>query len=163
MTAFDYIVLAILGFSVLLSIWRGVVREILALAAWVLAFLAARSYGGVVAGYMPASIETPEWRLLAGLVSVFLVVLVTIALISIAVSALVKAAGLGLADRMLGAVFGLARGMLIVTVLVLLAGLTALPRLAQWRNAMFSPPLEAIALAVKPWLPEEVSRRIRYE
>ena len=59
--------------------------------------------------------------------------------------------------------FGLARGLLIVMVLVLLAGLTALPRQPAWRDAMLSPPLEALAGALKPWLPQIVSSNISYD
>ena len=64
---------------------------------------------------------------------------------------------------MFGMLFGLARGGLIVLVLVLLAGLTTLPRDPIWRNAMLSSPLESLALYVKAWLPGELSRRIKYD
>jgi membrane protein required for colicin V production len=64
---------------------------------------------------------------------------------------------------MFGMLFGLARGGLIVLVLVLLAGLTTLPRDPLWRNAMLSSPLEAFAMHVKVWLPGDWSRRIKYD
>jgi membrane protein required for colicin V production len=79
------------------------------------------------------------------------------------VSRLLKSAGLGLEDRLLGSVFGLARGVLIVMVMVLLAGLTALPRQPAWSDAMLSPPLEAFARVIKPWLTQAVSRYISYD
>jgi membrane protein required for colicin V production len=78
-------------------------------------------------------------------------------------SKLVKAAGLGLEDRVLGVVFGAARGMLMVTVLVLVAGLTSLPEHQAWRGALLGPPLEAVATQVKQWLPGDLSQRIRYD
>jgi membrane protein required for colicin V production len=67
------------------------------------------------------------------------------------------------ADRVLGAVFGMLRGMLVVLILVLLGGLTALPRQPVWRDAMLSPPLEAAALTAKLYLPSELSKRIGYD
>ena len=163
MTAFDYAVLAILGLSILLSIWRGAVREILALLSWVLAFFAAQGYAPAVAAYMPAAVENPSLRLLLGFVLVFLTVMVLAATVALAVSKLVRAVGLGPVDRGMGAIFGLVRGMLIVLVLVLVGGLTSAPRLPVWREAMLSPPLEAAALAVKSFFPEELSRRISYD
>ena len=83
--------------------------------------------------------------------------------LAIMVSKLVKSAGLGLEDRLLGSVFGFARGLLVVMVVVLLAGLTSLPRQAVWRNAVLSDPLEAFAGQVKAWLPTDLAQRITYD
>lgn len=163
MTAFDYVVLAILGLSVLLSVWRGAVRELFALAAWIIAFFVAQFYGPEVAVLLPAAIENGSIRLLVGVVLVFIAVLIVAGLLALLLSKLVRAVGLGLADRMLGGVFGLLRGMLVVLILVLLCGLTAAPRQLVWREAMLSAPLEAAALTVKSYLPIELSKRISYE
>lgn len=163
MTVFDYAVLAIVALSILLSVIRGLVREILALLAWVAAFVVANLFGGRVAALLPAQIPSEELRLLAGFVGIFFVVLLLMSLVSIAVSGLVKNAGLAAEDRILGGVFGLVRGVLILLVLVLLAGLTPLPKEPAWRNAVFSQPLEALAMAVKIWLPGDLSRRITYK
>lgn len=163
MTAFDYAVLATIGLSILLSVWRGAVRELFALASWVLAFLAAQAYGPAAAAYVPRSLDHPSLRVLAGFVAVFVVVLVVTALAALLASKLVRAAGLGPADRALGAVFGFLRGMLVVLILVLLCGLTAAPRQPVWREAMLSAPLEAAAIAVKSYLPDDLSKRISYD
>jgi membrane protein required for colicin V production len=66
-------------------------------------------------------------------------------------------------DRVLGALFGAARGVLMVTALVLLAGLTTLPQQPAWRTALLRSPAEGLALQVRPWLPQDVSQRIRYD
>ena len=66
------------------------------------------------------------------------------------------------AQALVGAAFGLARGMLVVMILVLLAGLTTLPRQAVWRNAVLSDPLEGLAGTIKAWLPAELAQRITY-
>lgn len=163
MTAFDYVVLAIVGLSVVVSVWRGAIRELFALVAWIAAFFAAQAYGPAVAGFLAAIIENESLRVLTGFVIVFLAVLILAALFALLMSKLVRAVGLGLADRMLGAVFGLLRGMLVVLILVLLAGLTAVPRQQIWRDAMLSAPLEAAALTVKSYLPDELSKRISYD
>jgi membrane protein required for colicin V production len=163
MTLFDYVVLGIMGLSVLLSIWRGVVRELLALAAWVVAFLVAQFYAVALAAYVPAAVGSTELRTLTAFLVVFILVLIAMGLLAIAVSRLIHKAGLGLSDRVLGAVFGLVRGVLIVLIGVLAAGLTALPRERAWREAALSAPLEALALAVKPWLPADFGSRIRYD
>ena len=163
MTLFDLVVLVIVGLSVLLSVIRGLVREVLALGAWVVAFLAANLLAGEVAPWLPDAIPSEEFRLLAGFMGVFVTVLIAMSVLAIMVSKLVKSAGLGLEDRLLGSVFGLARGLLVVMVVVLMAGLTSLPRQAVWRNAVLSDPLETIAGQAKLWLPVELAQRITYD
>lgn len=163
MTVFDYAVLVIVGLSILVSVIRGLVREVLALLSWVAAFAVAILFGAKVGAIMPAAIPSEELRVLAGFVVVFFGVLLVMSLAAMVVSRLVQSAGFGVEDRMFGMLFGFARGALIVVVLVLLAGLTALPRDPVWRNAMLSSPLEAFATQVKVWLPGELSRRIKYD
>ena len=163
MTLIDLAVIAIVGLSVLLSVIRGLVREVLALAAWVVAFVAANLLAGAAAQWMPEGLPTEELRLLAGFLSVFIGVLIAMSLLAMLASKLVKSAGLGMEDRLLGAGFGLARGLLVVMILVLLAGLTPLPRQAVWRNAVLSDPLEGFAGSIKAWLPAELAQRITYK
>ncbi|MCW5605951.1 MAG: CvpA family protein [Burkholderiales bacterium] len=163
MTVFDYAVLVIVGLSILLSVIRGLVREVLALLAWVVAFVAANLFGGKLAVLMPEAIPNEELRLLAGFAAIFFVALLSMSLVAIAVSGLVKSAGLGVEDRILGGAFGLARGLLIVLVLVLMGGLTALPREPVWREALLRPPFEALAMQVRGWLPADVAQHITYD
>jgi membrane protein required for colicin V production len=162
MTAFDYVVLAIVAASVALGVWRGVLGEIIALVAWVLAFFAARWWGGEVARHVFSGIDDPALRIVAAWVAVFVVVLLVMALLRLAVRGLLKALGLSLTDRFLGVLFGLARGLLIVLVLVIVGGMTTVAKEKWWSEAYFSAPLETAVLAGKPWLPPEVAKRIRF-
>jgi membrane protein required for colicin V production len=77
-------------------------------------------------------------------------------------SKLIKAVGLGLIDGLLGAVFGVLRGVLVVLVLVWVAGMTHLPEHQIWRDAKFSRLAEQVALLTKVWLPDNVAQRIKY-
>jgi membrane protein required for colicin V production len=163
MTLFDYVVLTIVCLSVFLSVMRGFVREVLALVGWIGAFVAAMTLGGPVSAWMAPNIADERWRAVAAFGGVFFATLLLASLVAIAFSRLLKAAGLRLEDRVLGGVFGLARGLLIVMVLVLLGGVTKLPKQPAWNDAMLSPPLEALAGAVKPWLPQGLSQYISYD
>lgn len=146
----------------LVSILRGMVREVLSLGGWLAAFWAASGYCVELAALLPQAIPGQTLRLLAAFVILFLGVLLLAALVTIAFSEFARTLGLGAMDRMLGAFFGLARGIVILAVLVLLAGLTALPRQPFWQNAMLSAPLEALVISAKPWLPGELAGRISY-
>ena len=79
-----------------------------------------------------------------------------------AVDALIKSAGLSLADRGLGGLFGLARGLVLVLAAVLVCGMTAIPQQPFWREALFSPLAETAARTVKPFLPGDVARHVNF-
>jgi membrane protein required for colicin V production len=163
MTSFDYAVLVIVGLSVLLSVMRGFVREILALASWIIAFFVAKAYVMELAPLLPEAIPNDSLRYLAAFVIVFLATLLICSLLAIALSQIFKHVGLSSLDRVLGAFFGLARGLLVVVILVLLAGLTSLPQDPRWRNAMFSAPLEAVVYSLLPWFPGDVVQHVKYD
>lgn len=161
MTAFDYAVIAILVASLALGLWRGLIGEVLALLAWILAALAAWQFGAEVGALMTA-IADPGLRVLAGYATVFVGVLVVLGLLRLAIRGLLKALGLTAVDRLLGVVFGVARGLLIVLVAVAVGGMTSAPKEVWWRQAMLAPPLETAVLAARPWLPPEAVKRIRF-
>jgi membrane protein required for colicin V production len=111
---------------------------------------------------LPLSITGDSLRVLISFSALFLSVLLVMSLITILASALVKTVGLGSVDRLFGAFFGLARGLLAVLLLVLLAGLTTLPQEPFWQKALLSKPLEAGVIMTMPWLPQDLSKRINY-
>lgn len=162
MTVFDYAMLAILAASLLLGMWRGFVGEILALAAWVVAFLAARSAAPGLAPWFARFTHEAALQYVAGFVAVFVGVLLVFAIGRLAASSLLRAAGLSWADRLLGSIFGGARAVFIALILVMLGGMTALPREPWWRDSLTAVPLETAVIAAKPMLPPAVAKRIRY-
>lgn len=162
MTVLDYVVIGIVCVSVVLSVMRGFVREVLGLVGWIAAFVAAVTLSGPVADVMVSNIPDERLRAIAAFLGVFFLTLLLMAFIAWGFSRVLKSAGLGLEDRVLGGVFGLARGLVIVMILVLLAGLTSLPKQPMWTNAALSPPLEAMAKDMKPWLPKTLARYITY-
>jgi len=162
MTVFDYVVLAVLAASVLLGFSRGVVSEILGLVAWVAAFFVARAQAPLGAQWLAGRIADPSLRLAVAFGVILVGVLSLFAIARLILSLLLKAVGLGLLDRLLGACFGVLRGGLVVLAGVAVAGMTALPKAVWWREAMLAPPLETAVIAAKPWLPAEVAKRIRF-
>jgi membrane protein required for colicin V production len=161
MTWFDYAVIAVIGLSVLLAAFRGVVREITALAGWAAALILSGLFAQYVAQWLPASLS-PMLRVVIAYVVIFLGVLLLSGLIGLLLAKLFRAAGLGFTDRAVGALFGLLRGVLIVFVVVMFAGLTGLPKESFWREAALSGPVETAVLAAKPALPKDLAQRIRY-
>jgi membrane protein required for colicin V production len=163
MTWLDYALIAVVGISALLGIWRGLVREVFALAGWVAAIAVAMLFAGEAARLIPAGFATPLVRTVIAFTVLFLAILMAVSLAGLLFTKAVRAVGLGLADRTLGGVFGFARGALILLVIVLAAGLTAVPKEPFWREAKLAAPLETAAIAVKPYLPPALADKVRYE
>lgn len=161
MTWFDYAAIGIVCLSVLLAVFRGVVREIAALAGWAAALVLSGLFAQDLAQQLPATLSPMLKAVIAYLV-IFLGVLLLSGLAGVLLAKLFHAAGLGFTDRAVGALFGFVRGVLIVFVGVMLAGLTSLPKEPFWREAVFSGPVETAVLASKPVLPKDLAQRIRY-
>jgi membrane protein required for colicin V production len=162
MTGFDLAVLAVLVLSTLLAFVRGVVRELLAIAAWIVGFVAAIRYSGPVGELFAGLQLTPVARHVLAFALILVVVLLAGALVAWTLRSIVHAAGLGFVDRALGGLFGIARGVLLILIFALVAGLTAMPRQDWWQNATVGPPLVALALALRPYLPPDWGRRLDY-
>ncbi len=162
MTWFDYVVLIILIASVIISVVRGLVNEILSLCAWLAAFVVANTWAADFSGMLPGFVPGQMTRLITAFAVLFIGTLLLGALVNLAIRQLIKLAGLTLADRGLGGLFGLARGVLIILTLVILAGLTTLPQQPFWHDALFSPVAETAVRTIKPMLPSEWSKYVRY-
>jgi len=160
MTVFDYVFLLILVVSVLISVIRGLVREVLSLLSWVGAFIVAKYGAPVVAVWLSGLIAHPKIRIGFSFVLVMVASVMLFSLLSLQIVKLVKMTGLRSTDRALGAFFGLARGALVGVVLVLVASLTPLPREQYWREAFFRYPLETMASWMQPRLPDTVQERM---
>jgi membrane protein required for colicin V production len=162
MTWLDYAVIGVFAVSLTVGAWRGLVREVVSILGWVIAFLSANLFAGPLGAAMPQAIPTPELRVAAAFVAVFAGALLVTTLAGLLISKIVNAVGLGGLDRLLGALFGLARGALIVLAAILLAGLTSAPRQTFWSDSACGALLTRAALAFKPLLPQTFAERLRY-
>jgi len=163
MSWFDFAVIAVVGFSILLGAWRGLVREVFSLTGWVIAFILALLFAGDLAGLLPESFANQAARTALAAIVIFVVVLLTAGFSGMLLAKAFRAAGLGVTDRALGGMFGFARGGLITLAVVLAAGFTTLPKERFWREAAFSRPLETAVVAMKPLLPRSWADKVKYE
>ncbi len=162
MTWFDYTVIIITVWSVLLGWWRGFVYEVLSLFGWVVAYVVARWQAVNVAALMPTGLGMDAIKITVAFVLLFVATLIVSGIVVWLISKLIKSTGLGWIDSLLGSLFGMLRGMLLVLMLVLLAGATDLPQKPFWREAKLSKPLESVALASLIWLPDSVARHVHF-
>ncbi len=162
MTIFDYLVLFILACSVVISTLRGLVKEILSLLAWIAAFVVANVYGEKLARLLPAIIPGDVLRLIAAFAILFIGTRILMSLLIAAMNAVIKASGLTLMDRGLGSLFGLGRAFIVIMTIVLLCGMTSIPKQEFWTHALFSPMAETAARTIKPFLPISFAQHIQF-
>ena len=162
MTIFDYAVLAILLISIIVSVLRGLVREILSLIGWVAAFVVASLFASEAAAWLPSVIGLPILRFIVAFLLLLLGGALLMALVNWGILRAISAAGLDLADRGLGGLFGLARGLVIIVALVMVGGMTRLPQMEIWKTALFSPLAETAVNTLLPFLPDEIAGKVKF-
>jgi membrane protein required for colicin V production len=163
MNSFDIALLVVLVASAAFGAWRGFVRELLSLVSWVLAGVIAWVFADDVGDMFTSLSSEPALRQALAFVLLFIAVLILGAVTSFIVHrAFVKGDFARWPNRLLGGAFGIGRGVVIITLVFLLAGLTALPRQSWWREATLVPAFERVALFVSAYLPSDVARHIRY-
>ena len=150
MNTLDWAVVAVLGASILLGLLRGFMREMISLAGWIAGIWLAFRFATAIGASVPLGQEWPLAR--TAVVAVLIVVgcVFAAALVGWLVRELIKAAKLSAADRTLGGLFGLVRGLLIIGLAVFLVRDTALYREPLWRESLVLPQVEAaLAFALR--------------
>lgn len=158
LSAVDWILLAVLGLSFLLGIWRGIVQEVLSLLGWVAAFYVSQMYAPMAAAWLPMESSSQMLRYAAGFVVVFVAVLVGTVLVSALIKKLISAVGLGPLDRLLGSLFGLMRGVVILLAVTVLVGMTPMRETEAWKQAQGAQWLQQFLHVLKPVLPADFGK-----
>jgi len=162
MVVADFIVLSVIVLSVIVSLMRGFVKEALSLTGWLLSLWIAMTFSSGMAELFGDSIKDPTLRLLAAFISLFILSLIVAAIINFFATQFVQRVGLTGVDRTIGAVFGFLRGILLVTIIVMLLGLTTLPKEKWWDESFFMFRFEVIATWLKDLLPSDIARYFQY-
>ena len=158
----DYVIIGIIALSAIISVVRGFVKEVLSLLAWALSIWVAFSFSGPLSPLLSEYISTESIRLIAAFTTLFVITLVLSALVNHIISTIVEKTGLSGTDRSLGIIFGLLRGITIVTLIVLLAGTTPIPNDTWWQNAVLIEHFEKIAVWVQQFLPVGLAEYVHF-
>ncbi|WP_127959437.1 colicin V production protein [Serratia microhaemolytica] len=135
----DYIIIALIGFSALVSLIRGFVREALSLVTWGAAFFVASHFYLDLAAYF-THFQDELLRNGIAISILFIATLIVGALVNFVIATLVEKTGLSGTDRVLGVCFGALRGVLIVAaILFFLDSFTTLSQSSDWQNSRLIP------------------------
>lgn len=158
MQVLDTVLLVVLGASLLLGAWRGLVFELFSLVGWVAAFWVARLLAQDMAAWLPIGSWEPTLQYAAGFVAVFVIAIFGWGLLSALAKKLIEVVGLRPVDRSLGALFGLLRGGVLVLVITLVVINTSMAQQEWWMHSWSGPVLGDAVRQLVPALPQEIGK-----
>ncbi|MEO8748180.1 MAG: CvpA family protein [Rhodanobacter sp.] len=159
----DYIIIGVLGLSIVVGLWRGLVAEVLSLIIWVAAFWAAWVFGPLLAVRLEPLVRQPSVRIIGAYALCFVAVLIFGMLLRFVARRLVYGMGLAGPDRILGGLFGFVRGVLLITLVVFLVGFTAFTHDPWWQRSILLPHFRQAAVWLEQRTPVDVGKYLHPE
>jgi membrane protein required for colicin V production len=156
----DWAILAVTLISALVGFYRGFIRETLSLISWIVAFWAAFSFASQASVYFASYIASPQLRVVAAFAAIFVTSLLLLSALSYLVYRLLLASGVAGTDRILGGLFGIARAVVLVSVVLLLARLTAYPQEQWWRQSLLIRQLNPVVVFFYQLLPPDIAKHL---
>ncbi len=159
----DYVIIGIILVSALISLVRGFVREAVSLLVWVAAFGLAWLWFRDLAVHLAQWVETPSLQLGLAFALIVIGALILGGIFGFLLGQLVDASGLSGTDRLLGMLFGGARGAVLVAIIVLLGGLTPFPQDPWWQSSQLIPHFQALAQWLMSLLPPDIAQHFQFK
>lgn len=158
----DYVISALILISALIGLFRGFVREAFALVSWLAAIWVGIYYCRDLSPLLQESVDFPAARVGITFVGLFLATLLLGGMISYILQHLIDKTGLTGSDRLLGLLFGVVRGAVLVAIMVMLAGMTPIPEQSWWKQSQLIPPVQSFAVWLKTHIPAELAGYINF-
>jgi len=159
----DYAIIGLISISLIIGLFRGLIREAFALVTWGIAAWVGLKFSTPFASLLENAIGIPSMRLAISFIILFVLTLIIGAIINHLLSALVQKTGLTGTDRLAGLLFGIGRGVMVVTLLVMLAGLTPLPDAPWWKDSQLIPHFQSLAIWLREHIPEGLGQYVNYQ
>lgn len=152
---FDYATIVVILFSTLISLVRGFVKELISLVTWVVGFWLAFRFSGFLAKVLTDYISSQPIRVIVSFVAIFIVILIFGAIANFLISLILVKTGLSGTDRIIGMIFGFARGVLLIGVIILLLATTAFIKETWWQKSILIPHFQVIVDWLHGVLPQK--------
>lgn len=158
----DYAIVGLVLISAIIGLIRGFIKEAFALFTWIVAIGVGLHYSRDFAVLLQNVISYPSARIATAFILLFFMTLILGSLISFILNHLIEKTGLTGTDRLVGMLFGITRGAVLVSVMVMLAGITPLPEDPWWKQSLLIPPFQSLALWLKDHIPSDLAGYIHY-
>lgn len=159
---YDFLFAGIVLVSALFAIIRGGVAEILSLSTWFIAILVMQRYADMLSHFIPDAINNSLLRSLIAYLIAFIGVAIIITIIKKIFNQLISKLGLGGLNYLLGAVFGVVRGLIVCALLIITLEIFNLDSQHGWRKSSFAPLLTPLVSMVVNAIPENI-RHLNHE
>ena len=161
LTGLDLLIGGVIFISLLVGVFRGFIREVLSLVSWGLALWVGWRFFKPASAYLENMVSSEPVRQIAAFVFLFIAVLILLTVASHFLSKLFKVTGIAFIDRLFGALFGFGRGVLIMSIVVILGGATALPKESWWKDSVLAPQLQPVTDFLLGLMPDKVSGKFQ--
>ncbi|MEO1878631.1 MAG: CvpA family protein [Methylococcales bacterium] len=158
----DYTIVGLVLISSVIGLLRGFIKEAFSLVIWMVAIWIGLTFSREFSVFLEEWVDYPSARIAIAFALLFLVTLILGALISYLLGELVRRTGLTGSDRFAGMIFGIARGLVVVSIAVMLAGLTPLPEDSWWKESMLIPPFQSLAVWLRDQIPSGLAGYVNY-
>jgi membrane protein required for colicin V production len=158
MNWFDFVILGVISLSIVVSFFRGILREILSLVIWVLAFILSFKYASLVGVWLQSYVHGKmiSYALAFGLI--FLAVFLVGMVLNFFIKHVIDKVGFGPIDRVLGFCFGAARGVIVVTVLLMFITVSPMQKEAWYASSKVAPYFKTAVTWLSNFLPDQVQQ-----
>lgn len=164
MNTFDFVMVAVLLVFGIIGAFRGLIREVLSLVTWILSCVVAWLFAGSLEGRFEGMTASYELRMVVAFLVLFSIVFLICSVAAFFLNrSIAERRAVKLPNTLLGSVMGVTRATVVIVIVFLLAGLTAIPQQSWWRGAALAPLFQTAALFVTDYLPSDVARHIRYD
>lgn len=157
----DLIIVVMIFLSILIGVVRGFVKESISLITWVVAIGLSMMFTNGLAEYMSFS-KIPLVRMISAFLIIFVGTIFVGAIINFLMGVFIRKTPFSVPDRILGSIFGLLRGFVFVTILILLGGLTPFPETPWWKGSYTVVHFQSLAIWLKEQLPEDNAKVFRF-
>lgn len=159
---FDYFIIAVIVISTLISLIRGFVSEAVSLLTWILAAIIAFKFTSDLSRLFENLIHNPSVRMLVSFLILFFIILIIGSILNHFIGIFVRGTGLSGTNRILGMVFGFARGVLLIAIIVLFAKLTSIIRTPWWQTSHLVPYFQGLADWLQHLIPVQLNHVSHY-
>lgn len=155
-TGVDYVILTIVVISAMTGLFRGFIKELMALGIWLIALWGAAKFASLGANYLKPWIHQEEFRLVMAFVLITISILLAGGLLTSLLAFLIERSGLSGTDRLLGMIFGFARAVFIISLIILVGRMTGFPMQKYAKQsqlfAYFTPVVDWLSSYAPLWL-----------
>jgi membrane protein required for colicin V production len=156
----DFVIIATVFFSVLISLARGFIKEAISLVGWIVAIWASMTYADDLNKFLSQYNSSPNVTFSVSFAIIFLVTLIVFSVINFAVSHIIKVSGLGKTDKFLGIVFGFSRGILVVAIFILIGEVLSLSKSDWWMNSVIIGYIKPLANWLEKLIPMDLHTKL---